>query len=171
MLQEASPGALAREQRYTAFDDAVSETIGAVNASVARLVELVRDCAAESIWRQAGCRSVEHWLQTRCALGSALAHKVVRIAAGIGEFPAIEAQARQGLVTIDHLDVVVRDANPATDDELAACVTWVNVRQLRRVIADLPRRPAPQDTDDGDTDDGDGDVTTGSSISRRGGTR
>jgi len=156
VLHEASPGALAREQRFTAFDDAVSETIGAVNASVARLVELVRDCQAESIWRDAGCRSAEHWLQTRCALGAALAHKVVRIAAGIGEFPAIGAQARQGLVTIDHLDVVVRDANPATDDELAACVPWVNVRQLRRVIADLPRRPAPEETDD--TDDADADA-------------
>jgi hypothetical protein len=122
---------------------------------VARLVELVRECKTESIWRDAGCRSVEHWLQTRCALGSALAHKVARIAAGIQEFPAVEAQARQGLVTIDHLDVVVREGNPDSDEQLAECVPSVDVRHLRRVIAGLPRRPDPSDEamDDEESDD------------------
>lgn len=135
---EATDGALAGERCFGAFDDAVADVLGALNAAVGRLVGLVRQCLDDGTWQAVGCRSPEHWVAARCGLGTGRAAKLVRIARRIHEFPLLEAQARAGLVTEDHLAVVAAHAHGSHDLVLADCAPVVNVAQLRRIIRGLP---------------------------------
>lgn len=161
-MRMAAPSdqALAHQGAFAAHDDAVAEALGALNASGARLVGLVRQCIDESWWSEVACRSPEHWVTARCGLAPARSARLVRIARRIHEFPATEAAFVSGLVSEDHLDVIVGHAHPTHDPSLAVCAPNLNVGQLRRYIASLPL-PEPDPLDDcADDAAGDGEAPT-----------
>ena len=146
-MRSPSERVVADERACWAHDDALSEVMGALNATSARLIDLIRQCLDEVWWEEAGCRSPEHWVAARCGLSSARAARLVRIARRIHEFPRLEALARQGLVTEDHLDVAAVHAHSSHDRALAECAPSLNVRQLKRVLRTLPAALVGSDAD------------------------
>jgi hypothetical protein len=159
-----APG-LERQRELSALTDDLSVALGTANASAAVLVEAIARNLEADMWEREECRSPEHWLAVRCGVSTARAHRLVRIARRIHEFPRVARLFAQGQVTEDHLDVIALHAHAShdLDLEIAGCCT---VGQLRRFIATLPV-PDPEPVEDDDEDNGDDDDAAAKAAANR----
>ena len=86
----------------------------------------------EEAWTFDGASSMAGWLVARYGLSHHTASEWVRVAAAIGELPALRAAYGSGRLSWDQLRTVTRSATPETDDDLAAEAPSLSVRELSR---------------------------------------
>lgn len=139
------------ERALDAASAAVSTSLGTVNAATFALVEAIAAGIDGGLCDAEEGRSPEHWVAVRCGVSAPRAHRLVRIARRLHEFPRVARLFAAGQVTEDHLDLIVRHAHPShdLDLEIAGCCT---VDQLRRFIASLPVPPPDPDHEAGGDD-------------------
>ena len=135
-----------REVAFESFDREAGEAVGLRNASDARLVEVVGRCLTERWWEHNGTRSPEHWCKVRLGVGAPTAAKLLRCAAGLDEFPHVAAAFARGQLSLDHVDVIVTNANPVYDKDLSTSGPTWDVPRMRRIIVHLPipKQPEPE---------------------------
>jgi hypothetical protein len=143
-----------------AFDAALNEVAGHLNAQHARLVDLtITMLADESLWVGEGAHTPELFLAWRTGLSAQRARQIVAIARRADQLPETLAAFRRGELAVDQMAAVAQRAPSWTDHEVCSLATMLTVGQLRRTLARYPFPDIPTPDDTGSTPDDAGDST------------
>lgn len=139
---------------YDALCAEAGAAAGATNAANAGLVTVVRQCIEGRWWEFQHHSSPAHWCRTILGVASPLAHKLVRVATELCDYPEVAAAFSEGRITLDQVEVVVTTAHPMYDRDLAEVAGRWDIHRMKRIIANFahpkpqPEPPAPDDEDE-----------------------
>ena len=135
-------------------DDRFNELMGVLNATTARLVEVVGEFLDAGTWKGPEVRSAAHFVTWRLGVSRARANDLVAMARRRGELPACTAVFASGLITEDAMGVIARHLPAERDAEVAELAQQVTVPQLARILGTLPKpEPHPDDPEPPEPDD------------------
>jgi hypothetical protein len=160
LVEEAAPvgvGRVARGLNEVAdpdhvargLEEAIAEVCGLLNATTARLVDLIAQVLTTGAWMGAGIRSAEQWVAWQCGVSPRRARALVAMATRLPSLPSTTAAFTTGELSEDQTGVVCRYTQPHNDTEVAELARHATVSQLQRTLRDHrpTRDPEPTDTD------------------------
>jgi len=138
-----------REHIARRLEDEIAQVCGLLNATTARLVDLITRVLATGSWMGAGIHSAEHWVAWQCGVSPNRARTLVAMAERLVELPATATAFSSGELSEDQVRVVCRYTEPHNDAEVAELAHHATVSQLQRTLRDHrpTRDPDPTDTD------------------------
>jgi hypothetical protein len=113
--------------------DRIVEQAAHIDAAMQRLLADIRTFDASGAWASKGMQSCAHWLSWRVGWGLAMARDRVRVARGLGEFPATEACLGRGELSYSRVRAVLRVATPATESILLEVARHSTAEQMETV--------------------------------------
>jgi hypothetical protein len=129
--ETGDPGVLAAVDQAEAE---LAELTGVLNATNARIAEVVAGLLANGGWCQSGIHSPEHYLGWKMGLSPAKARQYVAIAARIGELPHCAEAFEAGELSIDQAATVTAHAPAFTDEQVCGFAKLMTLRQLQQVL-------------------------------------
>ncbi len=106
---------------------------GAINARMARWLELVAEFDRRRGWVSWGCRCCADWLAWRCAISPRTARDHALIARRLGELALIAAAFGRGELSYSKVRALCRIAEPATELDLLELAEHATAAQLERI--------------------------------------
>jgi hypothetical protein len=137
MFVEAS--ALPKEE----LERELREQAAHVDAALCRLTELAAECEERLDWGSDGV-TFARWLAWQCSLLPRVAREHERIGKRLAELPLIRAAFSGGELSYGKVSVLVRVAEPATEEGLLELAEALTVSQLARCLAAYRRVSAAQ---------------------------
>src|ERR1700759_397432 len=98
--------------------DRIIEQAAHIDAAMQRLLADIRAFDTSGQWAREGMQSCAHWLSWRVGWGLAMARDRVRVARGLGDFPATEACLGRGELSYSRVRAVLRVATPENESML-----------------------------------------------------
>jgi hypothetical protein len=98
-----------------------------------RLLADIRAFDDSGVWASEGMKSCAHWLSWRVGWGLAMARDRVRVARGLGEFPATDACLGSGELSYSQVRAVLRVATPENEAMLLEIARLSTAEQLEQV--------------------------------------
>ncbi len=112
----------------------VAATVGILNASHARLVELTAEALAADLWCQAGVHTPVQWLVWQAGVAPAHARQVVKVASRVAELPAMACAVQTGELSLDQAAVVAQHCPAGFDRDVVTVAVNATVPQLHRIL-------------------------------------
>ncbi len=136
---------VAEELAMEELNRRMSCAAGVLNVAHARMLELVAEALESGLWKQAGIRSLEHWLVWQTGVSHSRARQWVRIARRRGELPVTMEAFGNGELSIDQVGVVSAHTPANNDAEVCSLAKRCTVPQMQSVLRRYPflNRPAP----------------------------
>ena len=125
----------------------IAEVCGLLNATTARLVELIARVLATGAWMGAGIHSAEQWVAWQCGVSPRRARALVAMANRLPELPSTATAFTAGELSEDQVRVVCRHTQPHNDAEVAELARHATVTQLQRTLRDHRPSPDPEPVD------------------------
>ncbi len=123
----------------------IAKVCGLLNATTARLVELIAEVLTTESWTGHGIRSPEHWVAWQCGVSASRAHRLVVMARRLIELPEAAAAFAAGELSEDQLAVVARHAPVHNDSEITELARHATVSQLSRTLRSYPFVDPPKE--------------------------
>jgi hypothetical protein len=137
-LVEVPSGECAPEVAWRRCEAAAIAAVGAANAAVVAMVEIIAELIDSDGWVGSGIRSPEHWVMWKMCVSRHRAEGLTAIARRRGELPRCWALFRQGRLTEDAMTRIARRTPAGHDAQVAALAPILLISQLTRVLAALP---------------------------------
>src|SRR5688572_31413051 len=112
----ASVGPIAELGR---LGDEIAELAAHLDASTARLLDLIREFDARGGWNN-GFRSCAEWLSWRAGFAPGAAREHVRVARALGTLPRLSQALARGELSYSKVRELTRVATPETEERLVA---------------------------------------------------
>ena len=116
------PSFVATPDRIAELDrlgDQIAELSAHLDATTARLLDLIRDFDARGGWNS-GFRSCAEWLTWRIGLDPGAARERVRVARALGTLPRLAQALARGELSYSKVRALTRVATPETEERLLA---------------------------------------------------
>jgi len=126
-----------------ALERELREQAAHVDAALCRLVELVAECGERLDWGSEGV-TFARWLAWQCSLPPRVAREHERIGKRLEELPLIRAAFSRGELSYGKVSVLIRVAEPATEEALLELAEALTVSQLARCLAAYRRISAAE---------------------------
>ena len=104
---------------FERLGDQIAELAAHLDASTARLLDLIREFDARGGWGN-GFASCAHWLAWRVGLASGAAREHVRVARALGSLPRLRDALARGELSYSKVRALTRVATPETEERLLA---------------------------------------------------
>jgi len=142
------------EDQVRTLEAEVASTMGVVNASLGRLVELVADALDEDLWGQWGIHSPAHWVGWQTGMTPSRAAGVVQLASRRDELPSAIAALVAGELSIDAAVAIGRRAPANHERSITELAKVMTMSQLRSSLKDYhydaeteATKPKPREDD------------------------